>query len=674
MYRMEASKIKGILLDLDQKIEGEQSIIQLFIKTKNGLEVFEERNFQPYFYVILEDKKYAQELEKQVFGEQAFGFKKVEARPELGENVFAVYFNNTQELTFVRKEIRQLAYVKDKREYDIPFTRRYAFDKNLKPLSQVELTVKGSDVKSIKELPAEKVDLKMLALDIETYSPQRFPNPKEDPVIMLALADDKEQLVLTTKEEASALNNTLIFKTEKEMLKKMVKIIQEKKPDALVTYNGDKFDLPYLMERCRQLKVEFGIGYGQTAPRVQKGSEAVKLKGILHLDAFQMIRLLSRLGVFHLVKMDLESVYAALFGVDKEKIGPEQMTEIWESGLGIEQLVEYNREDAFAALRMAQKYFSIIIALSGQTKMNAFDVLRSSASNLVESLLLGRAHHAQQLAPNKPYEEQVRQRIVQDPFEGGFVKEPLPGLHERIAVLDFRSLYPSMIISHNISPETIDCAHEKCKTGKNLAPTNHWFCEQEPGLLGSVLKDILDKRIAIKKEMKKMKKDTQDFELANAEQYALKILLNSHYGYLAYARSRWYSRECARAITNWAKHYIQDVNEKAEKDGFKALYSDTDSAFLLVPEEKTQDDVQTFAEKINTINKGIENKMLLLFNYRIFNGRKSVRTIKPVGIKKMGRTTCVYGHCYLRNQNRTFAIKRMLKLELTDIPGDCFDC
>ena len=86
-------------------------------------------------------------------------------------------------------------------------------------------------------------------------------------------------------------------------------------------------------------------------------------------------------------------------------------------------------------------------------------------------------------------------------FEGGFVREPKPGLHERIAVLDFSSLHPSIMVSHNISPDSMDCRHEECKA-KNCAPTNHWFCTKKDGFLSSIIKDLFERRMALKKKLK----------------------------------------------------------------------------------------------------------------------------------------------------------------------------
>ena len=111
----------------------------------------------------------------------------------------------------------------------------------------------------------------------------------------------------------------------------------------------------------------------------------------------------------------------------------------------------------------------------------------------------------------------------------------------------------------------------------------------------------------IKKQAKKLGKKNKGYDLLNARQHALKILLNSFYGYLGYSRSRFYSRECASAITAWARQYVQLVGKEAEKAGFRLLYSDTDSAFLIIPKEKKNEDVYEFVEKINKQLPGVMN-------------------------------------------------------------------
>ena len=167
----------------------------------------------------------------------------------------------------------------------------------------------------------------------------------------------------------------------------------------------------------------------------------------------------------------------------------------------------------------------MLIELSRLVKHSLFDVCRISAGILVEYLLINKSFHSNVLLPNKPPEAVIKQRMMQS-FEGGYVKEPKPGLHENIAVLDFSSLHPTIMISHNISPDTVNCEHKTCKE-KNSAPTKVHFCQKRKGFLSSILEELFNKRIALKKELKKLKdKKSMEYKLLDARQHALKIVLN----------------------------------------------------------------------------------------------------------------------------------------------------
>jgi DNA polymerase Pol2 len=239
---------------------------------------------------------------------------------------------------------------------------------------------------------------------------------------------------------------------------------------------------------------------------------------------------------------------------------------------------------------------------------------------MVEDLLLKETHERKLIAPNKPKENLIRER-TDNPIKGAYVKEPLAGLHENIAVLDFASLYPSIIISHNISPETLNCGHKECKE-TNVSPDGTWFCKKQKGMFPEILSAMLKKRLAFKKEYKEKKKKGIDDKTLYAKQWALKIILNSVYGYLGYPRARWYSRECASAITAWAREYIQETIMKAEKFGFKVLYGDTDSNFLKML-DKSRGDVEAFVEKINKeLPEGMELEIDGFYKRGIFVTKK----------------------------------------------------
>ncbi len=601
-------KEKGFLLDVQYYSNSEnKSVIQLFLKTVKGIQIFEDKSFSPYFYVILEKagEKHLKELKNAQLGSEKIKTLNAFVETKKSEkNVVKLEFNSVKDLTIAREEIKKLEFVLEKREYDIPFTKRYLIDKDLSPLELIEVEFKEENgkkiVEEIKKLPEKSIELNLGAFDLETHSPGRFSDATKDPILMIAYVDEKEKQILTWKhKELSKISFVKVFETEKEMLEFFVKKLKEKQLDGIITYNGDSFDFPYLKERTRIYKIEFDIGIDGSEPIIKrKGMEnAVQIHGTQHIDAYQMILLMNRFGTINLIKFDLETVYEKLFGEPKEKLKAEEINWIWKTGKELQRLVNYNLEDAVATYKITLRYLSLFIELGKLVKQPLFDVVRTAASNMVENLLIIKAFKAKELIPNKPEEGLVKQRMLQT-FKGGYVKEPLPGLHENIAIMDFRSLYPSIMISHNISSDTLDCEHEKCKTGKNLAPTKHWFCEKEKGFLTSILEEILTRRIELKKQFKE-EKNSDLKKVLEAKQHALKIVLNSFYGTLGYARFRWYSREAARGIAAWARHYVKEVIHKAEQANLTPIYGDSDSAFVLIPKEKSQENVKEFVKKIN---------------------------------------------------------------------------
>ncbi|MFH0835516.1 MAG: DNA polymerase domain-containing protein, partial [Candidatus Micrarchaeota archaeon] len=257
------------------------------------------------------------------------------------------------------------------------------------------------------------------------------------------------------------------------------------------------------------------------------------------------------------------------------------------------------RSDAVACLELAQHFLPLEIELSRVSGTTLHDASRATTGQLVEALLMRRAAERGELIPNKPEHEEAAARQAA-PIQGAFVKIPEPGIYENIAVFDFRSLYPSIIISHNVDPNTIGC-----KEGEDafVSPLGHRFCKNRKGLIPTVLGDVLEARFAAKRAMKTA--EGKEKAQLDARQWALKIVANSFYGYLLYARSRWYSRECGESVTAWGRHFIQETMRKAEEAGFKVLYGDTDSIMLQYEDEKK---VMQFQK---TINAELPEKMEL---------------------------------------------------------------
>ncbi|MDO8537974.1 MAG: DNA polymerase domain-containing protein [archaeon] len=632
---MHLQKIQGLLLDIasEQNEEG-TSQIHLIVKTKEGVWEFIDPEEKPYFYIIFEG--IFQELEIKLLNTNFSEEKGIEIRiqqmrevPKKNEqNAAQLFFKNTTDLVAIRDKIRKIHGVRETREADILFTRRYLIDKSLEPMSAVEIEWNKDNDKnnllSIKKIDAETgIEFNDACFDLETYSTaKQFSNAEKDPIIMIGYVSDKTQKVLSYKK--AKFKELELLKNEKECIQKLVELIKKEEIDFIYTYNGDSFDFPFIKTRAKKNSTDFGIGFNDSEPKAKRQgiNQAVKIKGIQHVDVFQLMKLLVRFSVINLVKFDLESVVEQLYGEEKTKVFVQEMNEAWDSEKELEKVMQYNLEDTQQTMRLAKQYIPLVIEFSKLVKQTPFEVSRASASFLVEFLLIDKCFHSEILVPNKPIETAVKKRALAK-FEGGYVREPVPGLHENIAVMDFRSLYPSIMISHNVSPETLNC--ECCKKEKkNLAPSGDYFCTKKTGFFKSILEELLSKRTKIKKELKTVDKKSPKYPTLYAQQYALKILLNSFYGYLGYARSRWYSFESAQAIASWARFYVKQIAEKADTNGFKTIYGDslTNERFVTVLNSKGEIEVKNIEQFF------IENQDSL-------HERGTKEIVKPKGYKSL---------------------------------------
>ncbi len=633
---MASAKGRGTLLDVSYKTKSNSSEIQIFVSTENGIIELRDGKFKPYFYIIIDGFEEAEKALNKTKTPDKAEIIKTE-RAEFGEEkALRLFFNSTKDLSEARDLLKEESYVVERREYDIPFAKRYIIDKDIEPMGDVEFECDGKELVSIKRIEGGKENLSIGAFDLETLAPGRFSDATKDPIITAAYSGKKDFVFSTKKGLKEKIK---VVKSEKELIEKLVETINQEKPEIIASYNGDSFDFPYLKERAERAGVELFLSSDKSKPAFKKSGrgEAARLKGVQHLDVFKMLLTLRKLGAADLVRMDLESVCAALLGEEKEKLSAEDSYEIWKSGegKGIDRLAKYNLEDSDSTRRIGELYLPLMSELSRTVRMTLYDTSRASASILIEQLLLKKSSAEGLLFPNKPREFEVKQRMMQR-IKGGFVKEPKRGLHENIAVLDFSSLYPTIIISHNISPETFKCEHESCK--KNISPEGHCFCTQQEGFFTSILKELYTKRMKIKKKLKTMDKKNKEYKMLNARQMSFKILMNSFYGYLGYARSRWYSRDCGAAITAWSRQYVQQVGKRAEEAGFEWIYGDTDSAFLKIPKEKTEKDVKSFVKEINSELPGVMNLELEgFFSRGIFVTKKVDETAAKKRYALMGK-------------------------------------
>ncbi len=183
-------------------------------------------------------------------------------------------------------------------------------------------------------------------------------------------------------------------------------------------------------------------------------------------------------------------------------------------------------------------------------------------------------------------------------YRGKVYDLTLEGDHYYFAngILTHNSMYPSIMIAFNISPDTFTKSCDDCF----IAPeVGHKFKKHPDGFFKRILKMLIEKRREIKKKLKKLDPASQEYKLLDIKQTTLKILTNSFYGYTGWNLARWYCKECAEATTAWGRHFIKRAIEIAKKFGFDVLYGDSVAGDTLVYTNMGAESVERLFERVD---------------------------------------------------------------------------
>lgn len=595
--------MKMIITDIDYITKDETPVIRILGKTKNGEHIIAlDETFEPYFYVLPKNdtETCIKEIKEEV--EPVSIETQVKKDYQIEKEFIKLTFKHPQEVPKNRNTILELESVKEIREHDIPFYRRYLIDNDIFPMTEVEIegelldsyeSIESTNDK-LKILKLDKIptvvdnnpqNFSILSFDLEVYNPHGMPDSNEDEIIMIGVASNNGiEKVISTKGEDLDFVETVA--SEKEMIETFVNIIKENNFDIIVGYNSDNFDFPYLKDRAKILGVDLNLGMdGSGLKFIKRGyANAASLKGLLHIDLYLVMR-----RYMNLDRYTLERVYLELFGEEKIDVPGDQIFKYWDSDSEeLDTLFDYSLDDVVSTLKIAEQTLPINLELTHVVGQPFFDITRMSTGQQAEWYLVRKAFEYNEVIPNKPSGSDFKNR-VHDSNSGGYVKQPEVGLHENLVQFDFRSLYPSLIISKNISPDVLykgnvsldnlDDFEEINEGDFNVSPEHHYLFKKEPlGFIPSVIGNVLNERIRIKNKMKRSVDSTERMML-DVQQQALKRLCNTMYGVYGYSRFRWYSFECAQAITAWGRENIMEAMDEAKKFGFKPIYADTDGFY-----------------------------------------------------------------------------------------------
>ena len=605
-------KLQASVVDIDYRTfetdSGEEVELRIFAKTPEGENVLAlEKNFKPYFYALPEEQEEVEELQEEI---ETGEFHDDNGEPiESSETEIVERKDGTEKLEVVKvytdvpatvpklkHELYDLEKVSGCREFDIPFYKRYMIDKEILPTETVEfsgekLESEDFDIKLELEdvktgIEAEEPDFTSLAFDLEVI---------DDEIVMVSFYGEQMEKVISTVEIDEEFVETV--DSEEELLNRIIEIVQELDVDILTGYNTDEFDFQVLRERVEEHNLELSLGRdGERMKFNRRGRFAgARLKGRMHLDLYPFIEHVVSPGL-ESERLDLDSVAEEMLGENKDDVSFPEMREWWDNGENLEEFARYALKDSELAYKLSEELVPQVIELSRITGLTPFDACRLTYGQLTENFLLKEARKKNMISPNRPTRNEQRRRQNQGAYEGGFVYTPDSGLHEDISVFDFRSLYPTVMVAHNISPEMLDL--EDCSEKFEPEEFDFYFCQDRQGFFPELIEGLVESRYELKDEMKQYEKDSVEYERIYSRQQAQKILANSFYGYLGYNGARWYSKESAQATTYMGRKYIEDTIETAEEMGFEIVYGDTDSVFLSGDDMKERK--EEFLEKVNS--------------------------------------------------------------------------
>jgi DNA polymerase I len=575
---------KFLLLDIDYITKNHIAVIRLFGKLigekKRSITAL-DKSFRPYIYV------HPNNMEDCINELSELKLQKVEKlrKRDKGKlkEFLKVTLNHPKDIYKLKEKIKDLKSVEEIREHDIPFYRRYLVDKGLFPMNTVEVWGKvlnsprsSHNERCIfevqgdpKNLESGLEELNMLSFNIEACNPEGMPVVKEDPIIMISFSSNQGlHKVFSTK--TSSLDFVETCPNEKELIEKYIETVHSEDPDIILGYNSDRFDFPYIKERAEKLDVPLKLGVDGSTLKIRNNGRrnAAVIKGRIHIDLYSNMR--RNLPLEH---HTLKRVYKELFGEDKIDIPGHEVYTCWnDEGEKLEKLFRYSLTDVKAVTKVGEKMLPLSIELTRIVGQPLFDVARMGSGKQVEWYLIRKAFEYGDLAPNK-FGRYLRDVV------GGHVEEPVRGLHTDIVYFDFRSLYPSIIISKNISPETL--VEDDTKECHITPEFGYKFRKTPQGFIPSVVDTLLENRIRVKSIMEEST-DPRERQMLNFQQEALKRLTNTIYGLYNHSTFRWYSIECSEAITAWGRDFLKKTMEKAEEHGFKPLYADTDGFYAVI--------------------------------------------------------------------------------------------
>ncbi len=468
-----------------------------------------------------------------------------------------------------------------------------------------------------------------IAVDIEVYSPGEgeLPDPEKAPypVISIALADDRgmRKVLLLARSDAEpgdlagADYEVELFDSEAALILEALRIMS--KYPVIITFNGDNFDIPYLYNRL------IVLGYEPERLPFEFRQDHVSFRNNLHVDLFKVFdtRALQVYAFGNAYReKNLDSIASALIGEAKIQL------EKHVSELTLRELADYNMRDSDLTLKLTtfagNLVWNLIILLMRISRLGLEDVTRTQVSGWIKSLMNWEHRRRGFLIPSREEIKEIGGKaqsvaVIKDKkYKGAIVLQPPQGVFFNITVLDFASLYPSIIKNWNISYETVNNPY--CRGETRIVPeVGHRICMSIKGISSLIVGLLKDFRVRIYKKKAKDKSLPEEERLwYNTVQAAMKVYVNASYGVFGTETFHLYSLAVAESVTAIGRSVLKATLQKAREIDLMILYGDTDSIFVWDPPGDKLGEIMDFVKR----EYGLDLEKDKEFSIGLFSGLK----------------------------------------------------
>lgn len=487
------------------------------------------------------------------------------------------------------------------------------------------------------------------SFDIEVYSstkgmPQSFIH--DDKIFMISIVTNDDRTVMIMEND------------ERLLLERFTRELIDLDPDIITGFNIFNFDLRYIYDRLELYLGEFGeMSRINSIPTIHQkiswtnasyGSyEYTKptIPGRMFIDMFQYFKRLN------IDRYSLQYISLRFLGEGKNDMSNDEMKRLYKLGL-MDDIAKYCIQDSALVIRLCHK-FDVVVDFMERSKI--------MKCRLEDILIRGEQHKINHQLIFECIKRNVILKATDsddfDGYQGATVFDPIPGLYNNCAILDYQSLYPSIIIANNICPSTYVATvstqisvDNTIYSSVEIGKYQHVFRREPSGILPGLLDHILQQRQLIKTMMKE-ESDNDIRNILDKRQNSLKIVANSVYGIMGAKYSKYMKHKyCAESISGFGRYYFEQLVAYIRSQNLNVIYGDTDSCMISYDATLSPTRcIEMSKELCIQYSKLLPRPMFL--NYENFNdkiliiAKKKYIMIREGIISYKGVTTSKRGYC-----------------------------